>query len=57
MCLIPLNPIEKVFNEFKNYLKNINITNKNIKNKIEHSFRKIKSKNIKNYYEKSLNFY
>lgn len=48
------NPIERVFNEAKNYLKNDNITLKNIKSKIKMSFNKIKKTNINNYYKKSL---
>ena len=50
------NPIEHIFNEAKNFLKNKSICNKTIKKNIIDSFNKVKSKNIKNYYKKSLNF-
>lgn len=47
------NPIEYVFNEFKNKLKKQIITNKNIFKKIRNSF-KIKSNNLMAYFNKSL---
>ena len=49
------NPIEKVFNEFKHNLKQMNINNNNIKNNINKSFNKISSEHLINYYNKSLN--
>ena len=51
------NPIEKIFNESKKYMKDSHITNINILKKIRLSFGNISKSNINNYYKKSLNFY
>lgn len=51
------NPIEKVFNDVKKYLRNVNITNKNICEKINESLSEIKSSNIKSYFKKSYDYY
>ena len=51
------NPIEKIFNESKKYMKDNNITNINILRKIRLSFNNISKLNINNCYKKSLNYY
>jgi len=51
------NPIEKVFNEIKNTLKNIPINEGNIIKEINRSFLCIKKENLNNYFKKSINFY
>jgi hypothetical protein len=51
------NPIEKVFKEIKNNLKNESINNHNIERKIIRSFNIVKNENIINYFKKSINFY
>jgi putative transposase len=48
------NPIEMVFNECKSKLRKYNITNKNIIKKISQTF-KLKTRNLKAYFKKSLN--
>jgi putative transposase len=50
------NPIEYVFNDIKHYLRSKIITNKNIKNYINLSIKQVKSKNVINYFKKSLSF-
>ena len=49
------NPIEKVFNEIKHNLKQMNIKNNNIKNNINKAFKKILTEHLIKYYNKSLN--
>ena len=51
------NPIEKVFNEIKKYLKDNCITNKNIVKMIKKSINNIKKGNLLKYFIKSINFY
>lgn len=51
------NPIEQIFNDIKNYLKNIIINNNNIVDEIKNSFITIKKNNLKSYFNKSLNYY
>lgn len=48
------NPIEKVFNEVKHNLRQMNIKNANIKTKINKAFKKILKEHLVNYYNKSL---
>lgn len=50
------NPIEYIFNDIKRYIRGKIITTKNIKKIINYSLNTIKSKNIKQYYRKSLSF-
>ncbi len=51
------NPIEQVFSEVKNIIKNKSITNKNIINIITNSFNSIKKRNLNKYFIKSINYY
>lgn len=48
------NPIEKVFNEVKHNLRQMNIKNVNIKTKINKAFKKILKEHLISYYNKSL---
>ena len=50
------NPIEYIFNDIKRYIRGKIITTQNIKKIINYSLNTIKSKNIKQYYRKSLSF-
>ena len=51
------NPIERVFNEAKHYLKKMKFNNDNILGKINRSFKLVKKDNVKQYFYKSINFY
>lgn len=51
------NPIEKVFNDVKKYLKDRRINNLNIIKEIIKSFSTIKKQNINEYFNNSINFY
>lgn len=50
------NPIEKVFSEVKAIIRKKYITNSNITKIITKSFSKVKKRNIKQYFKKSLSF-